>query len=495
MTSQRYLEIDSTYRDRSAWPNIGYFQIPISQSGRKGRYDAVDPVTNGIPDQLWTPNRVNMSTNSNVVTGVIDSIGAPNNIAATTDGTVLIITSTAGNLQKLIDYYINLVFEDTTLSPTVLRRIIRYQYLGTDSGGVNDRAQIILDRYLPDTFNLGDSWAIHDPTDISNPNNPLFFVPSGDLQENAYSNALLYNETLQQYRAVKDYDIDTHILTLDTLNDPISGWTLTQNYVLRYDLPKLTTTITAVTSTSQITINSLTSSDNLYQGLFLRILPGTNPYLYNVYTQGNSSNYNPTSNLTAPYDQTRRISISTSGATTTINVSPPFTVAPSVGMTVEILNFAYDNLCPFTYTGSLVSQQEMVCYEVELISLILPNVILQGGLGAKISKYPYVYVGLQNVSSSGAGLRNIIYSNNPSANNSLFRVPISDITQTGSSAFVKLNGNGMVQTIKFKPNDNLLFFVTYPNGELFNTLSSQRFSPYPPNFIYQLSAMFSLKRI
>jgi hypothetical protein len=493
MTSRRYLEIDSAYRDRTTWPDIGYFQVPISQSGRKGRYDAVDPVTFGIPTHLWTPNRVDMSVSSNVVTGVIDTILAPNNIGGTTDGTIVIITATAGSLQKLINYYINLIFDDTTISAS--RRIIEYYYLGTDSTGTNDRAQILLDRHLPDTWQLGDTWSISDPSDLSNTTNPLLFVPAGELQQNAFSGYVCYNETLQEYRGIKDYDEITHILTLDTLTNPVTGWLLTHNYSLRRDIPLLTTTVTAVSSSNQITINTPSTIANYFQGLFIRIIPGSSPYLYNVFTEGNQSTYDPTLNLTAPLNQTRRIILSNIGATTVLNISPGFTVAPSVGSVIEILSFKYDNLCPFTYTGSLVSQQEMVCYEIELISLILPNQTLKGGLGATIAKYPFVYVGLQNVSSSGAGLSNIIYSNNPYATTCLFRVPISDITQTTSSNFVKLSGNGMVQTIKFKPNDNILFFVKYPNGEIFNTVAAQRYSPYPPNFLYQLSSMFSLKRI
>ena len=75
--------------------------------------------------------------------------------------------------------------------------------------------------------------------------------------------------------------------------------------------------------------------------------------------------------------------------------------------------FSYDNEVPFTYTGSLVSQQEMVCYEVELLNLILPNRTLKSG--GRSAFYPFFYVELQNISSSSAGTKNIIYSNNPNS--------------------------------------------------------------------------------
>ena len=36
MSNPRYLEVDSTYRNRNDWPLAADFQIPIAQTGRKG---------------------------------------------------------------------------------------------------------------------------------------------------------------------------------------------------------------------------------------------------------------------------------------------------------------------------------------------------------------------------------------------------------------------------------------------------------------------------
>jgi len=41
MSNNRYLEFDSTYRNRNEWPLASEFQIPISQSGRKNNTDAI----------------------------------------------------------------------------------------------------------------------------------------------------------------------------------------------------------------------------------------------------------------------------------------------------------------------------------------------------------------------------------------------------------------------------------------------------------------------
>ena len=125
------------------------------------------------------------------------------------------------------------------------------------------------------------------------------------------------------------------------------------------------------------------------------------------------------------------------------------------------------------------------------MNLVLPNRILSSG--GKIAFYPYVYVELQNVSTSCTP--NIIYSNNPNSTRRLFRAIISDISNPDSTPFIKISGNGMVQTIKFKPNDSFKFGVYLPNGEILNTLFPELLSPSTPNPFIQISALFSLKRL
>lgn len=53
----------------------------------------------------------------------------------------------------------------------------------------------------------------------------------------------------------------------------------------------------------------------------------------------------------------------------------------------------------------------------------------------------------------------------------------------------------MVQTIKFKPNDNLRFRVILSNGELFRVNDTEYFSPNQPNDKNQITALFAIKRL
>lgn len=52
----------------------------------------------------------------------------------------------------------------------------------------------------------------------------------------------------------------------------------------------------------------------------------------------------------------------------------------------------------------------------------------------------------------------------------------------------------MVHTMKFKPNDNLIFSVRLPNGDIFDTETPEYYSPSEPNFYTQVSALFRITR-
>jgi hypothetical protein len=160
-----------------------------------------------------------------------------------------------------------------------------------------------------------------------------------------------------------------------------------------------------------------------------------------------------------------------------------------------ILPFDHDNFNPFDYTGSMCSQEEMVCYEMELLNVVLPNSTLNVGRGSLVSFYPYVYVEISNVSAPSAGMKNAIYSNNPNSTRMVFRAALDDVPNPIISSFVKIDGDGMVQTLKFKPNDNLRFSVKISSGEIYETLLPEHFSPLRPNSKAQISSCFLIRRI
>lgn len=454
MSNVRYIEVNSLYRDRNRWPIGGEFEIPIAQSGQRPKESAIDPVSLATPLLSWTGNRVD-ATGGVTVTGTILT---PSPSSTQSE---FIIEAISGELQQKSDYYNALILQNTTIGDS--RRIVDYEFLNT-SGGM-DRARITVFPSFPDTFSLGDSFSITDSTDLTFPH---IFVPCGRDGDNAYFACIIYNESLNQSRNVSGYNDETHLLTVET---PIIGWLSTHNYSIRKEQPLVLTIGAATTST--VTLTNGSTNDDFYNGHFIRIRAA-------VYGD----------NLTPPEGETRKI-VDYDGSSGIATVFPPFPVVPVLG-DIEILNFSYDNLRPFVYTGSMVSQQELVCYEIELINLILPNQVLNVGTGSRIAFYPFVYVELSNSTSRTT---NIIMSNNPNATRMLFRAPIDDVSNPETTSFINVDGNGMKQTIKFKPNETLKFSVRLPSGEVYDTVLGDYVSPSVPNELSQISALFGIKRL
>lgn len=165
-----------------------------------------------------------------------------------------------------------------------------------------------------------------------------------------------------------------------------------------------------------------------------------------------------------------------------------------------ILNFSYDNLYPFINAQSYMKNSQQ-WYEIALLNLILPNQILDSGFGGLISFYQYVYVEIENSNGSGLAGNNNIVSNNPNAIGMTFRATIDDVNNPVNSTFIKVDGDGMRQIVRFDPQDNLKFSVYLSTSsdphkrELFKVLVEENYSPRPPNPIIQITAMFSLKKI
>ena len=527
--STRFLEVNSSYRNRTIWPNASEFEIPVSQTGTKTINDALDPISLSTPIFSWSSNNMTLGGNTAaILSGQIDNTTP---IKYSSDLITFVVNSGNTQLpfQQLRNYYAGLVIIDTSTKPNfVNRRIIYSYYLGNTiiAGKQIYKMEITVINSMPDSFNLGDIVNIYDPSDFTDTLSPLLFVPNGSIQENAYNNYILYNENINQYRPIYHYDNITNMIKLDTTGSSsstnssgpivtgIGNWQTTNNFSLRTNPPlipilgginpviinNITVVGIGIISTDNSTIvvvdsgNNLSSGMNYYKNNFLRVLPygdsntnPTDPY----YEYGASPSNNQSRNIISySYYEISGVSYGV------FKVYPIFSLYNNgIGASIEILPFTSDNFNPFVYTGSLVSQQDMVCYEMQMISLTLPNYTLSVSQGGRIAFYPFVYVQISNVSSTGAGLKNIIYSNNPNATSVIFRAPIYDIQNPTTTPFVRITGGGMAQTIKFKPNDNLYFKVTLSSGESYQTILPEYYSPRSPNPYAQITALFSFKRL
>ena len=471
MSSTRYIQIDSTYRDRSLWPEPADFEILLTFSGQKCKENALDPISLAAPRLLFD-GIFDMVGGTFDIAGVVNMTvaGPVPELGNASTGEVLVLEFPAGSLVQTENFYVGAVVTITTGAGIEHRRISAYRFIST---GAADVGVFTFDSPFSDNVVDGDAAVIANPSDNTGPNSQIF-IPSGSTANNFYINCLLENVTLNEVRTITSYTGNTRLATLDA---PFGGgWSPTDEYAIRKELPCSVGALTGG-STTTFTLpavdangNPLSTVDDFYRGDFIRITSG--PAAGDI----------------------RRIGTYT-GGTLTGNVTAPFSAAVGAGDMYEILKFTRDNATPLMYCGSLVSQQETVCYEIELLSLILPNQELASGVGSRIAFYPYVLVEFANITAPSSGTHGVIYTNNPNAVRSVFKASIDDVNNPLVTAFVKIDADGQRNTMRFKPNDNLKFTVRLPNGELFRVVPPENFSPNEPNPLVQISAIFGITRL
>jgi hypothetical protein len=475
MSNKRYIELYSADRNRSLYPNAAEFVVPFTNGGFNSTpQSAYDPITYGPVYYSWQGGSVNTNLIGWTKTG-------------TKDSEVLLGDPSTGSLSSIPNFYAGCaikIFEIVNETRTILSYIpssssiipsIAFEGL-TTSGGI---IYIILD---PST-------------------GPQIYIPSVDGVGNtilnysqAYNGYYIVDETASLASGsivaskIISYDFITQMATLET---PFPTIVITSNpnhfYTLRKTLPNMVANAVSSTSNTIVLSGTNTSStDGAYVGQYI--------YLTAITTSAGVPNGFVASPLPS-YINNIFLVTSYTGTTKTATIVPPQSgtlPTATLNYVANIVSFINDNASPLMYNGSLVSQNGDVCYEIALINLSLPNVVLK--TGGRIAFYPFVYVEFSNHTSTGASNK-IIYSNNPESSKALFIAPVTDISQPVNSTFLKIDSGAMTQTVKFKPNDSLKFSVYLPDGTLFQTFQQDYLSPYPPNTALQIDAIFSIKRL
>ena len=318
------------------------------------------------------------------------------------------------------------------------------------------------------------TFTVYNPTSFAIPSYPYIFIPTSVCIPNYYNKYLMYNQTHNNYANIVSYNGETHVAQLSDITG--LGWNTSDVYVVRQTLPRNVGTVVSATA------NTITFSfvlDSTYLNNFVRVFKINSTLYQLVRINNDTTKYDP---IAKKYYYT-----------VTASVTPSFSTIPTNAYTYEILQFDIDNVSPFVYNGTMSSQSQPVANEITLNSLTLPNTSLKSG--GRIAYYPYVYVELDNVSSTSNTTKNIIYSNNPHTYKAVFKVPITDLNHPLQSPFVKLTGNGMKQTIVFKQNDDMKITVKLPNGDLFTTITPDNFFGNLPNSFLQISAVFGIEKV
>lgn len=427
----KYIDIDSTYRDRNQYPNPGDFVVKSTTTticGTVNGVTAVDPVLNGFP--LLTFKGDVITTSGSFAGGIPNKPILPVPTDPDTNYRGALLSNTTLTQSVYIETY------DT---------ITRTAYLGTEG--------------FSDTFQISNNFTIVDPSTSSQ-----IFISGGSALDNAYVGNYLYDVTINETRKIIEYDGVISTLILDT---PFSGaWAVTDLYEIRKDPNIFMRSVTYYISNSSISILNPPNDDLV--GKYVRITELGSP-LYNM---------------------VRRI-VAYDSVTDLAKITPyfPITVPITDPTSYEILPMSYDN-CYFI-NGQSACRLDRGYYEISLQSIILPNQTILTGYGGRLVSYPYIYIEFGNLSN---GVQNIIISNNPHSSRVIFKVPIYDIQPRVNSNFLKIDRTNMPQLIFFNPYEDYYFKVVMPNGEPY-IIQPDNFSPLPPNPELQISVTFQVKKI
>lgn len=495
MPVQRFLELDSTYRNRVLYPNTGEFVVNISQ-GSRTQYNAVDPVSEAYPDLIFCPNDVPCTSavpanNGLQFTFTIASGALSNPSPLTAASASFRILLSYNYTTRLVviekeNYFVGTVLQYSQGNTNILRRIVGWKFLDIDTVNNLQYFECILEETISDVIkNANTTFTIYNPSAGVSNQNAFLFLPSSVSENNYYSGYVVWNQTQRNYAAIDLYDATTHIAHS---NPPSSyGWLLSDVYIIRKKPPVYASSSAALTAglpSFSTSVNiGVTASPSMINS-FLRIYSGTSSQTIDV------------RKITSIIGQT-----STGTYTTNLNNMTSFTTyvvlesvdSISFPQYFEILQYTTDNCVPFNYSGSMGSNTQTSAHEVLLSTLILPNVSLKNG--GKIWMYPFVYIELENVSTSSSGSRNIIYSNNPSSTKAVFKIPIPNVSNPDQYPFINIPGNGIKQIINFKPNADVKLTIRLPNGLVFETLTPDTSNGQYPNPFIQLSGLFGVEKV
>ena len=448
----KYLEVDSSHRDRTKFPNTGQFEVIISQTGTQNEaLKAVDPISLSTPLVTYTSDDIDAITTTSVQSSETN-----------TSNSFIVCFPIAQSANQTSNYYrgIQVQLMDGVLD---LGRITiqTWDYLNTVAA--EDCFRVTFTPAItPSLISTIDSFTLVSSTDFSL---GLVFIPNGVISSQVYKNWFVYNENLNESTPILSYDGNNSLASIA----PQAGWLTSHVINIRRELPCETGAMQAGSTANTVVLAAVSNPlDDFYNGAFLRITGGTS----------------------ANIGQIRQITDYV-GTTTTAILNAVLPAVPVATDTYEILPFTRDNFVPFSYTGLPFNQA--TCYEIQLVNLILPNITLESG--GQPGSYPFFYVELQNISNSGGQTNDIIYSNNPHATRRLFRVPVTDISSTLLDSFITLERSYMAQTVKINPYSSFKFGIYLPDGTNFQTAIVDTTSPSPPNPNIQISAIFSLRRV
>ena len=460
----RYIELDSTYRNRNLYPYPSEFEIPVYHRSSQSPIKAQDPVVSAVPYYRQTASMRSDVANFEI----IGSIEAYTTSSAVSADKRLIVTFLPGQAHQIENFYEGLTLHIWNTDQTTL--LASNIILDSDILSNTQIMFTVSAATLPSYIDPLDPLVvtIKSPNTNNTPTASIFLPTTTDIDNDLTKGYLVreLSDGSEEVRQIINFIGPSRIAVVDgnfSALSPSDVFFVRSIETVRQGL----VTTPSTSNTLQLSTSYASTGD------WIRCV-----------SLGGSS-------LVAQQQLFKIINIDSSNI---ITIEGTFSPTLLNGDLWQILPFYRENVVPLSYNHAIACIQGISCYELSLINISLPNSIIQGPSGGKIVAYPYVYVQLQTRSASG-GHNSAISSNNPNSKGMLFRAVVTDTSNRTVTYFTKLTSSGMVQTIKFKPTDNLIFKVVLPNGELFRTVTEEFYQPQLPNPLAQITALFSMKQV
>lgn len=432
---KKYIELNSTYRNRNIYPDPAYFKVNIRNSGQKiGALNALDSYSKGESIISFQGNQASFSGES--------MGGVPQ-------------APVVNGIDQPDDYYNGLFLRKSGGGGPVEDSFI----VGWDNGTKTFRMET--------TFNERNWDAVTNQAEIIDPStNQEIFIP-GNLSnfQQTYVGQYLYDFNINEYREIIDYDPISKTIKLATAFGPT--WAIDDYYEIVSEKAITIDTTVAIGGVNATLAASASSIDDFYKGTFIKFTNVADPSIdYGTFT-------------VTSYD----------GTSKQITFTPRVLTGGIANVRYQILNFTRDIGSYLNYGN--IFKNERAFYRLILDNLILPNKEIDSPEGKTTAFYPYVYVVFSNDS---IGTNTLFNSNNPNSQRAVFKCPITDIPDIELSTFIKIRST-MTNVLRFNPNEDLIFEVYLPDGRLFKTIESDTTPPERPKGGIQISCTVSFEKI
>lgn len=263
---------------------------------------------------------------------------------------------------------------------------------------------------------------------------------------------------------ITEFDSTTNVITAPTLTSPLRSFILTS------------TPSRALYQVIAIVNSSTLEVTNIFNNIIsLPLLQYT--YMYHVRTS-----------------QTIRLSTVTVSSPTTYDLvlKTSDTAAFIVGDYIDILLFTRDNLVPYS---TLIRTEQPMCYELQCISLMIPNSLVSNSYGTRLGSYPYVLVELR-WDTNAENYRHVAFiTNDKNIGLAQFICPMRGICGEAFSRFMRIDGSTERQIVWMDPNSSIHVRILAPDGEVITYVVTDHMEPAAPNPYIQTYLLLRRRKI